>query len=177
MAGVDVGGSGNKRSVNSDVNMIPFIDLLMVTISFLLITAVWITHSRIEATAQVPSQSDKPVDPDTPRKDLHVFVKDAEYVLSWKQAGTVVTERHVERTGNVVHDQLGKAIVKEWNNHGGHTDPSDRKRDRCVLHTDNQLPFRDMIAVMDAVSEAKREVNLGGEKKRVPAFDMALASR
>ena len=34
--------------------MIPFIDLLMVTISFLLITAVWSHMSRINADAQVP---------------------------------------------------------------------------------------------------------------------------
>ena len=42
MAGVDVGGGGRKRSANADVNMVPFIDLLLVTVAFLLITAVWI---------------------------------------------------------------------------------------------------------------------------------------
>ena len=37
MGGVDVGESGGKkRATNSDINMIPFIDLLMVTIAFLL---------------------------------------------------------------------------------------------------------------------------------------------
>ena len=48
MAGVDVGGGRGKRRVNADLNMIPFIDLLMVTVAFLLITAVWTTNSRIE---------------------------------------------------------------------------------------------------------------------------------
>ena len=44
MGGVDVGGGGKgKRATNSDINMIPFIDLLMCTIAFLLITAVWVT--------------------------------------------------------------------------------------------------------------------------------------
>jgi len=43
MGGVDVGeGGGKKRATNSDINMIPFIDLLMCTIAFLLITAVWV---------------------------------------------------------------------------------------------------------------------------------------
>jgi len=52
MGGVDVGGgNGKKRATNSDINMIPFIDLLMVTIAFLLITAVWTTNSRINADA------------------------------------------------------------------------------------------------------------------------------
>ena len=48
MAGVDVGGGGGrKKATNADINMIPFIDLLMVTIAFLLITAVWVTNSRV----------------------------------------------------------------------------------------------------------------------------------
>src|SRR4051812_41664175 len=56
MAGVDVGSGGSKkRATNSDINMIPFIDLLFVTIAFLLITAVWTTNSRINANAEVPA--------------------------------------------------------------------------------------------------------------------------
>ena len=55
MAGVNIGdGGGRKRAMNSDVNMIPFIDLLMCTIAFLLITAVWVTNSRLNADARVP---------------------------------------------------------------------------------------------------------------------------
>jgi len=55
MGGVDVGGGkGPRRSLDSDINMIPMIDLLMVTISFLLITAVWTHMARINADAQVP---------------------------------------------------------------------------------------------------------------------------
>ncbi|MDP9148608.1 MAG: biopolymer transporter, partial [Myxococcota bacterium] len=39
MGGVDVGGGGKgkRKSLDSEINMIPMIDLLMVTISFLLI--------------------------------------------------------------------------------------------------------------------------------------------
>src|SRR5262249_9164018 len=48
MAGVSVGGSrGPRRSLDSEINMIPMIDLLMVTISFLLITAVWVHSQRL----------------------------------------------------------------------------------------------------------------------------------
>ena len=50
MAGVDVGPQGgHKRATNSDINMVPFIDLLFVTVAFLLITAVWVTNS-LDAT-------------------------------------------------------------------------------------------------------------------------------
>jgi len=42
MAGVnvDTGGKGGRRSVDSEINMIPMIDLLVCAIAFLLITAV-----------------------------------------------------------------------------------------------------------------------------------------
>jgi len=51
---VDSGGHGGRRSLDSEINMIPMIDLLMVTISFLLITAVWSHMARLNADAQVP---------------------------------------------------------------------------------------------------------------------------
>ena len=55
MGGVNVGGGkGGRRSLDSEINMIPMIDLLMVTIAFLLITAVWTHMARINADAQVP---------------------------------------------------------------------------------------------------------------------------
>jgi len=68
MGGVDVGEGGGKRSTNADINMIPFIDLLMVTVAFLLITAVWVTNSRINANAQIPGPPDpsQEVTPQTP---------------------------------------------------------------------------------------------------------------
>ena len=54
MGGVDVGGGGGgkRKALDSEINMIPMIDLLMVTISFLLITAVWTNMARINADAQ-----------------------------------------------------------------------------------------------------------------------------
>ena len=50
MAGIDVGGrKGGRKRLDSEINMIPMIDLLMVTISFLLLTAVWVQNSRLTA--------------------------------------------------------------------------------------------------------------------------------
>src|SRR3954467_13400050 len=101
MGGVDVGGGGKgKRATNSDINMIPFIDLLMVTISFLLITAVWITNSRINADAQVPGPPDpnKELTPQTPEKVLNLSIGENEFDLVWKQGATVVSDEKVPKT-------------------------------------------------------------------------------
>src|SRR5689334_23956680 len=100
MAGVDVGsGGGKKRSTNSDINMIPFIDLLMVTIAFLLITAVWVTNSRMNADAQVPGPPDpnKELTPQTPEKVPNLHIGENEFGLVWKQGATVVSEIKVPK--------------------------------------------------------------------------------
>jgi len=50
------GGKGGRKSVDSEVNMIPMIDLLVCCISFLLITAVWSHMSRINAMRRCPGR-------------------------------------------------------------------------------------------------------------------------
>src|SRR5690349_23344517 len=100
MSGVDVGGGGGKkRATNSDINMIPFIDLLMCTIAFLLITAVWVTNSRVQADAQVPGPPDGPITIVPEERVLHVDVGENDFVLRWKHGKTVISETHVPRAG------------------------------------------------------------------------------
>ena len=41
--GVDIGSAkGHRRSLNANLNLVPFIDLLSVCITFLIATAVWL---------------------------------------------------------------------------------------------------------------------------------------
>lgn len=190
MAGVDVGGGGGKkRSVNSEINMIPFIDLLMVTIAFLLITAVWVTNSRINADAQVPGPPDpnKELTPQTPEKVLNLQIGESEFSLVWKQGSTVVSEIKVpktpveiEETGRKIvrYPDLAKKIETEWGTQGGHKDPSDKKLDQCILLSDNRAPFKEIIAVLDALYTPKRDMKFpDGTTKKVPVFNMTFSVR
>jgi biopolymer transport protein ExbD len=45
---IDTGGGGGKKSLDAELNLVPFIDLLVCCICFLLITAVWTQMARIE---------------------------------------------------------------------------------------------------------------------------------
>jgi len=183
MGGVDVGGGGGgKRQVNSDINMIPFIDLLMVTIAFLLITAVWVTFSRMNANAQIPGPpSDTEVTPSTPEKVLHLHVLESEFKLVWKQGSTVVSESAVPRPAQkseiISYPDLAKKIEEEWKTHGGHQDPTDQKADQAVLHSENNLPFKEIIGVLDALYSPKREMAFKGERRQVPVFNMTFSVR
>jgi biopolymer transport protein ExbD len=188
MAGVDVGpsGGGHRRATNSDINMIPFIDLLMCTIAFLLITAVWVTSSRIPANAQAPGSTEGPVTPPIVERVLHVNVNESDFLLQWKHAGTVVSEARVPRTGVEVGDvekvtrypDLARAIEKDWAQFHEHFDAADHARDTLVLHSDNRTPFRDLIAVLDAANATHRDLRMpDGKVARVPAFNPTFAIR
>lgn len=183
MGGVDVGPSNGKRQMNMEINMIPFIDLLMVTIMFLLITAVWVNYSRMNANAQIPGPPDptKEIDPQTPEKVLNVHVTDSEFKLVWKQGATVVSETTAERPKQagteLRYDDLAKKIADEWKQQSSHQDKSDKKQDQAILHVDNRLPFKEVIAVLDAIYECKREMMVENEVKAYPVFNMSFSVR
>jgi hypothetical protein len=70
---------------------------------------------------------------------------------------------------------LAERVVAEWNSNGAHRAPTDSKRDRAVLHTDNATPFSDLVAVIDAVHAAKRVFQIGPKAESIPAFSLMFA--
>src|ERR1043165_1282052 len=187
MGGVDVGGGGGgKRAMNSEINMVPFIDLLMVTIAFLLITAVWTHMARINADAQVPGPPrDTEPTPTEREKQLHIEMRSPDkFVLIWKQAGTVISTVDVPRKDNLVvkdgkksirFPELAQKIEAEWKTVGTHRDATDKKFDQAVLHTDNETAYVYLIGVIDAIYQAKRPYNIAGKAEQVPSFNVTFA--
>jgi biopolymer transport protein ExbD len=185
MAGLDihVGKGARRRSLDSDINMIPMIDLMLVTISFLLITAVWSHMARVDADAQVPGPHGEA--PSPAEKQLHVEMRAPDkFVLLWKLGPTTleaidVPRRDVasdERGGPVVRfPDLAARIESEWKAKGQHANPMDRRSDQAVLHTDNETSFGCIVGVIDAIRHAKRELRVGARSYQVPALRVAFA--
>lgn len=74
MGGINVGGGhGGKKSVDSEIPLIPFIDLLLCCVMFLLVTAVWNQLARLDANQQQPGQQ-APNDP-PPEEKIKVVVQ------------------------------------------------------------------------------------------------------
>src|ERR1700723_3251803 len=129
---VDSGGKGGRKALDSEINMIPMIDLLMVTISFLLITAVWSHMARLNADAQVPGppRPTEEMQKVEPEKQLHIEMRSADkFVLIWKQAGTVISTVDVPRKDDVQMEgntkvgrylALAAKIESEWKTVGAH---------------------------------------------------------
>jgi biopolymer transport protein ExbD len=184
MAGVDAGSgdkSGGRRSGNFEINMIPMIDLLMVTISFLLITAEWMHMTRIEADAMVPGPAQPCDDNGCPKeKKLHVTTVDGQkFVLTWKDGSTVVSTTEIESKGvfsakdnNVHYPDLAESIVKEWKSGGVHHSRDDAAFDRAVIHASNDLPYGTLVGVMDAVSAPRRPA---GKNLSASSFAVSFA--
>jgi biopolymer transport protein ExbD len=175
--------------------MIPMIDLLMVTISFLLITAVWVQSSRIDADANVPGHASDPVPctdaagaPCKAEARLHVQAEDpTKFVLVWREGVTAVrtaevarepSRRHAGKDGKTVvtFPTLATKIEEEWRTAGVHRDPTDRKFDKAVVHTGNDMAYAEIVAVMDAVSQPKRPLSSGGRTAPTSAFEMTFAT-
>jgi len=188
MGGVNVesgGGAGGRRSVDSEINMIPMIDLLMVTISFLLITAVWSHMVRINADAQVPGPPMPTPIVEGPSKQLHIEMRpEGKFALVWKQGGAVLSSSEVARNEVVTmegpvrvvrYPELAVRVASEWATAGAHKAASDRKFDQAVLHTENETPYASIVGVMDAVSRAHRPLDLGKKVESVPAFNLTFA--
>ena len=190
MGGVDVGGgggAGKRKSMDSEINMIPMIDLLMVTISFLLITAVWTHMARINADAQVPGPPRPDVEQEKtePEKQLHVMMQaEDKFVLVWKQGSTTVDSIDVPRKDVVTQQgavevvrfpDLAAKIESEWKAKGQHSNPVDRKLDQAILHTDNKTEFKYIIGVIDAIYQVHRDMNLGPKTEKMPAFNITFA--
>lgn len=185
MASIDTGsGNGGARAVNFELPLIPFIDFLLCLVSFLLITAVWSRMARIDADARVPGAHDGPIVTEPKAKELHVELRgERKFQLVWKEGSTVVSTIDVERKAVPIGDQedlrypdLARRIAEEWQQNGHHRAASDRSFDRAVLHVDNATPFRDLVAVIDAINEPKRGYDVGGTLETVPAFRVTFAA-
>src|ERR1700689_1605956 len=115
MGGVDLGtgGGGKRKGVDSEINMIPMIDLLMVTISFLLITAVWTHMARINADAQVPGppRPDGEQKKNEPENNLTLEMREEDkFVLVWKQGSTTVDSIDVPRKDVITQEDAVEVV-------------------------------------------------------------------
>lgn len=82
--GMDLGnpGKGGKKPLDAAINLVPFIDLMAVTIAFLIMTAVWTQVGRLPVSAPGASPSDDPVTGEPlPSVSVLISDKDVKVVL------------------------------------------------------------------------------------------------
>ena len=101
-------------------------------------------------------------------------------MLAWKQGRTVLRSTEVVReptkTGGVAFPNLAAKISEEWKASGAHRESTDRRFDRAVVHAANDMPYAELIAVMDAASTPKRHVSNGSKLVEATAFEVTFAT-
>ena len=157
--------------MDHDLPLVPFIDFMICLIAFLLVTAVWTQMSRINATGQAPGQEG--AKPHEPQKELHVVASAGGFDLRWQQGRTVLDTQRVPRVevevaGEKRYPALTEAITLQWNAQGLHRGEGDPKLDRAVLHVPNDLPFAEIVAVLDSLHAPRRG--------KSSAFDVAFST-
>src|SRR3954470_3781805 len=94
MGGISVGGGhGGKKNVDSQLPLVPFIDLLLCCVMFLLVTAVWNEIASLNATLPGTGNPDAPAT-DRTSNALLLHVAAGAYVVSTTSGIHEVIERH-----------------------------------------------------------------------------------
>lgn len=143
MAQVDSGKKG--RDTNVDVNLVPFIDLMSVLITFLLITAVWSQVSMLQAGSSIYGK--KTDDKETPPPPL----ADIPLRLDVKASGfrLIIGKEQFQypRAGEIYETAGLAAKLKEVKT----TYP---EKVDAVVSTDDDVNYEFMILGMDTLNKA-----------------------
>ena len=141
MGGINVGGgNGGKKSVDSEIPLVPFIDLLLCCVMFLLVTAVWNQLARLNANQQQPGQNA----PDQPPPEEHIKV-----ILQVQATGFIISSTagdriEIPKTG----DQYDMETLRDKLQERKRLEPN---RKDMVVAPEDGVHYEDVVASMDMV--------------------------
>ena len=144
MAHIDTGG-GKGRKVSLELNLVPFIDLMSVLITFLLITAVWSQVSMIQIGSSLYGKKDPNQTPViSPEADvvLKLEIRPSSYVLTIEKQviNLPVTNGEYDDVGLVAELAKAKQLFPN-------------KVDGSIAMSD-ELPYERLIKGMDGFLRA-----------------------
>lgn len=143
MAQIESGGKGG-RSTSIELNLVPFIDLMSVLITFLLITAVWTQVSMIQIGSSLYGKKTEDVTPVPPENDvvLRLDIKPNGYLLVVDKQSTMVP---------LVNDEYDEAALISLLEKAKQQYPT--KSDAAIQMSD-ELPYERLIHGMDNLLKA-----------------------
>jgi len=137
----DSGGKGKKKPLDTAINLVPFIDLMAVTISFLIMTAVWTQIGRLQV-----QQSGGPSDPNQEQQDnktVPVTLLITEKELKLTVGGSTYDPIPVTRSETRKLD-LAKLTAKLKELRQNLPDQS-----QITLQTEDAVRFEDLVRIID----------------------------
>lgn len=153
MGGVSVGGGGHggKKNVDSEIPLVPFIDLLLCCVMFLLVTAVWNRLARLDANQQVPGQPNQ-MDQPPPEETIRLYLQVTQ--TGFTIASTAGERIEIPKAGDEYDTETLRTRLME------RRDAEPNRRDLIVAPEDGVM-YEDVIVAMDlAVGQGFEEVSL-----------------
>src|SRR3954447_23869629 len=130
------GGKSRRKSLNADLNLVPYIDLLTCMVAFLLITAVWTQLARLSAQQKGQGQAGEETPPQQQVK-IVVIVNQEGFNLVVAQDQTPIPKKGTEYDFEKLGTELKK--VKD-----AHPDKND-----VQVASEDQVVFDTLIRAMD----------------------------
>ncbi len=83
--GMDLGGGGGggKKPLDSAINLVPFIDLMAVTIAFLVMSAVWTQVGALQVSQSGQAASQDQAQPTEQLKPVAILLREASMTISF----------------------------------------------------------------------------------------------
>jgi biopolymer transport protein TolR len=140
--GMDLGqsGKGGKKPLDTAINLVPFIDLMAVTISFLIYTAVWTQVGRLQVSS-AGNTSDPQEQKDDKTPPLVLMLTNQALQLSVGPSQQEAIQLTRDPAGKI---DLSKLAVQVKNVKGQFQEESN-----ITLQTADDVKYDDLVRVID----------------------------
>src|SRR5438067_184454 len=143
--GASVGTGDGKKSVNVEINIVPFIDLMSCLTAFLLVTAVWVNIAQINIQPKGKNRDTQQVIQDEEHVTLSVLVQSDKI---WVGLSRVNEFQEIPKKGDVQDWEKFETTLKE---HKASAFFADRTDIEVAGESTAQspVPYQDIIKAMD----------------------------
>lgn len=130
----------SSRGINTDLNLVPFIDLLSTLVLFLLVSAVWMQVSVIPASTQKSGEAT--VSPTKVSDDatVRIYLSPSAIEILWPQSLGSLTETLENSDGKFPWDALKASLEKNA-----------PQMKTAYLSSDDKIPYGQVIQALDQI--------------------------
>lgn len=139
---VDEGGKSGKKSLNANLNLVPYIDLLTCMVAFLLITAVWTQLARLQTQQKGQGAAGEETPPDIQVKVV-VLVNQEGFNLVVGQEQTPIPKKGSDYDFERLAAELKKAKA-------AHPDKNDAQ-----VASEDTIKFDTLVRAMDTAMQER----------------------
>jgi biopolymer transport protein TolR len=139
---VDDGGKSGKKSLNANLNLVPYIDLLTCMVAFLLITAVWTQLARLQTQQKGQGAAGEETPPELQVKVV-ILVNQEGFNLVVGQEQTPIPKKGADYDFERLAAELKKAK-------DGHPDKNDAQ-----VASEDTIRFDTLVRAMDTAMQQR----------------------